>query len=374
MEGEENKKIGKTKYVTVHEYCNELNPVITEMNKEMINKEIEKRNKENERRKTEGEKQLKESDKIFPWIDSLSDHLPLFLHHTETDPITTNNNNNQQQQNEMESDYEGFKFITWNVNNKKYGKWLQKTEKNDEQRLWWIKEIVSTVESDQLLREKIIVEKVIDLIKKHDVIALQEVSSSLNELLTNHTSLIGLIQSRISHSSTRKIDNCNLIVYNVNKVKLIEQNILFPAEYNFNSDKTNSEKPKIVFTATYVGLFENRQTRQRFYFASVHMNYNSPFDYARKIHELERKYPMFIAGDFNKGIRYPITPPGKHMEVYSRDCFRFPSLSHCYSFSANSKSIYNFLPYSHVCKFGNVGSEDKMLDRYDHIIYVTPNK
>ncbi len=246
---------------------------------------------------------------------------------------------------------------------------------NKNQRVWWIDDFVTTNEEKQTLREKIIADYVVEMIKKYDVIALQEVSGSFIEILNANNStqhpFFKVNLSRISYSDTplRKIQNCNMIIHNCDKLKMIDQNVLFPAEYLYENNTT-----KMTYGATNWILFQHSRTSQRFYFSSVHLNYNSTANYVKMLLEMERKYPMFLAGDFNKGVRFPPNPPDKHIQIYSKDCFRFPSISHCYSFSFNLPRVHTFLPYSHVCPFCNVESEYKMLDRYDHIVYVLPNK
>ena len=143
----------------------------------------------------------------------------------------------------------------------------------------------------------------------------------------------------ISDPVKRKIDNCNMIIYNTSRFRIVNQHVLLPVEYEFK----NGER-KVGLNATNCVLLQHVPSGKRYYFASVHLSYSSKVDYVKIINEMERKYPMFIAGDFNKGVRHPMKFQDKHMKFYSNDCFKFPSITHCYSFSFALKNIYNFLP------------------------------
>ena len=183
MTEEKNKKLGKTIYLPVNDYCALLNESITKFNQDVMDKEMKKRE--------EAEEPITDNDKKFPWIDTLSDHLPIILHHIDNDDSKNSNNGTgtKEEKDGDDDDTEGIKIVSWNINNKKYGKYLQKTVKNEEQRLWWIGQLVNQNEDVQLLREKMIAEHVVGMIRKYDVVALQEVSGSFIDYLNTKNNM-----------------------------------------------------------------------------------------------------------------------------------------------------------------------------------------
>ena len=278
----------------------------------------------------------------FPWaIDELSDHLPISM--------------------ELKTADFGFKarVVTWNVLNKKYIRHLQPTEKNDNQRLG-NHAIANMDPAAQTSREWNVAQRIIAYfdLRESTILCLQEVSASLMEILGRQLGeLYSLLVTRTNREKDSDVvTNCNMVIVHKNKYTMNSRIPVIPGEID---EKTN------IQCRSECDVFQLIHTDSGTVFnvISVHLPWSTD-DYPKMFLDFKTEHKTIIAGDFNRGVRYPIAKDGMHMRVYSDLRFKFPALKIC---NTNKGEIF-----SHVCHLQNVGSHDRMIERFDHIIIMAP--
>lgn len=305
------------KYVTVDEYCVHLSDVI----------------KSNLRASDY------EGENFKWWADALSDHMP--IGYDILLPPSAN------------ATAKMVHVITWNVLNKKYLKHMQPTEKNDNQRLGH-HDMANMDPAAQAAREWQVSARIQSMLSSRPgaIMCLQEVSGSLLEILKRTMGKKYTIQvTRISREKEGNgVSNCNVIMAATDVYDFVDRRVLIPAEHE-------KEACEYSILSTY-------KDNVMFNVASVHLAWSTKVNHAELFLDISTSYPTIIAGDFNRGVRYPIAPDGMHMRYYHDARFKFP----------DPEGDRSYTPHSHVCHFANVGSADRMLERFDHVMMIEPKR
>jgi hypothetical protein len=285
-------------------------------------------------------------NKEFPWnLTHKSDHLPVSVNI----PLSLLLSNKEEKENKGV-----IRVTTYNVLNKKYLKYLKEETDNRHQRLHTHPIAVDDKEH-QIARERSIIDNVIIpclLEENNTIVCLQEVSDTfLNYLLLKKPEETHLEITR-KNSKTEVYDNCNVVIYNIKKVNLLN-------------------KEDLIADDTCFYTFGVVDTSIIFNIASVHLSWSATKNYGKIFLENTKvkSYPLIIAGDINKGVRYPISEDGAHLtKEYLDERFIFPLPV------ADEERVIKERPYSHVCHLRNVGGDDyrRMLDKFDHIFIMLP--
>jgi len=311
-------------YVTVDEYCVRLNEQIEEY-----------------------QQGLDVDNADFPWKkEYVSDHMPIMA------PFYVN-------------DQQISTVVTWNVLNKKYIRHLQKNENNDNQRLG-NHPMADTDPAKQTMRELSIFNLIQQSYKEMPdmVMCLQEVSYELclhlkTDMQPTHWVLVTRTDKPTAETLFR---NCNVVIVPKAHYAFLSRRVVIDAEYVEGAlDKSTCD----YFTV------EHLKHHVRFNILSVHLSWSDPTRFEKKFLGIKTPFPTIIAGDFNKGVRYPVAPmPGhptgyQHMRVYRSERYQFPN---------PQLALANQPAFSHVTQFQNAANDTRrMLERFDHIIVLEPS-
>jgi hypothetical protein len=249
-------------------------------------------------------------------------------------------------------------IMAWNVLNKKFIKHLQKNEKNDNQRLG--NHPIANMDPDaQALREQDVVDLIMKSFGKMSdlIICLQEASYDVIAKLRKQMEATHLIVTTRHNRSNGEIPytNCNAVILPRAHYELLGRETAIGAEMDGAMiDKTVSE------------YFTLRHTTHSVVFnvLCVHLAWSASTRYEELFLGLKTPYPTIIAGDFNKGVRYPIAPDKAHMRAYRDERYKFPNPL----LAARGSPAF-----SHVCYYQNVGHDTfRMLERFDHVVFMDP--
>jgi hypothetical protein len=253
------------------------------------------------------------------------------------------------------------------VLNQKYIKHLQRAPGNDNQRLG-NHHIANLDPEAQKAREKKVHEKINAVCAGDNttIVCLQEVSGTLLSMLRatlEQTCMI--LVTRMNNSSPGGgdesifFDNCNVVIANREQFRLTDQFAVIPAEIEARTN-TQYKSPSECF------VFLHLKTGRLFNVLCVHLSWSASVNFVDMFLSVKTSNPTIIAGDFNKGVRYPLTPAdgSMHMRTYSNPRFKFPN---------PELSLRIHQPSSHVNYYKNAGNDAYyMLDRFDHIIFMDP--
>jgi len=250
-------------------------------------------------------------------------------------------------------------IITWNVLNKKFIKHLQKTEKNDNQRLG--NHPIANMDPDaQMLREQDVIGLVLGSFRAMSdiIMCLQEASYDVVSKLRKQLDATHLIVTTRHNRSNGEIPytNCNAVIIPRAHYELLGREPAIGPEMDGDViDKTVCE----YFTLRHTG------NSVVFNVLCVHLAWSASAHYEQLFLKLKTPYPTIIAGDFNKGVRYPIAPDKAHMRVYTNERYRFPN---------PRVAVYGSPAFSHVTYFQNAGHDTyRMLERFDHVVFMDPS-